>query len=220
MQEFEAAEQQLVRLIKEHQGYVAQAETGGMSGVPRSGRWKVRVPVERFEDFLDAVAKLGVPQKISRDSKDVTEEFYDLEARLKAKKVEEARLLKHLESSTGKLEDILAVERELTRVRGEIEQQEGRLRLLANLTSLTTVTVYFQEIKDYVPPQAPSFGNTVATTFADSLEALSRFGQGLVIGAVALAPWLPVMAVVVVPAWLALRGYRRRARVPATATPP
>ena len=220
VQEFESAEQQLIQAIKDHNGYVAQAETGGKSGTPRTGRWKVRVPVERFDAFLEAVAGLGVPQRISRDSKDVTEEFYDVEARLMATQVQEARLLKHLEASTGKLTEILEVERELTRVRGEVEQQEGRLRLLANLTSLTTVTVVLQEIKDYVPPQTPSFGNTVSSTFTDSLEALANFGKGLVIGAVALAPWLPLVAVVIVPAWLAVRSRRRSTVTRQRAAPP
>ncbi len=221
VEEFEKAERELAQLIKSHQGYVAQAETGGSSGAPRSGRWKVRVPVERFEEFLDAVSKLGVPQRISRDSKDVTEEFYDLEARLKAKKVQEARLLKHLEASTGKLEDILNVERELMRVRGEIEREEGRLRLLANLAALTTVTVHLQEIKNYVPPQAPTFTSTVSSTFSNSLDTLVNFGKGLVIAAVALAPWLVVFAVIGVPLGIVLRArYRSRKAMGTTAPTP
>jgi hypothetical protein len=219
VEEFEKAERELAQLVKEHKGYVAQAETGGSSGSPRAGRWKVRIPVERFEEFLEAVAKLGVPQRISRDSKDVTEEFYDLEARLKAKKVQETRLLKHLEASTGKLEDILHVERELTRVRGEIEREEGRLRLLANLTALTTVTVHLQEIKNYVPPQAPTFGNTISSTFSSSLDALVNFGKGLVIAVVALAPWLVVLTAVGGPIGLMVRA-RWRGRAPARGSSP
>ena len=85
----------------------------------------------------------------------MSEEYFDLDARQAAKKVEETRLLKHLADSTGKLDEILAVERELSRVRSEIERMQGRLRALSNLTTLATVTINVSEIKDYVPPRAP-----------------------------------------------------------------
>jgi SAM-dependent methyltransferase len=143
----------MARLIPQFGGYLAQAEVTGAPGEPRSGKWKVRVPVARFDAFLEAVVALGELIGRKTDSQDVTEEFYDLEARTKTKKVEEARLLKHLEESTGTLKDTLEVERELGRVRGEIERQEGRRQLLANLADLTTVTISIQERRDYVPPR-------------------------------------------------------------------
>ena len=88
-----------------------------------------------------------MPQKNTTDSQDVTEEYYDVEARIKNKRVEEERLLKHLEQSTGKLEDILKVEKEISRVRGEIERQQGRLQYLDKLSALTTVTITLHERK-------------------------------------------------------------------------
>src|SRR5262249_52875363 len=168
VEDFETAEAELKKLLKDHHGFVAKSEVSGSAGSPRSGTWKLRVPVDEFESFVQAAAELGVPQKNSIDSQDVTEEYYDLDSRIKNKKVEEERLRKHLDQSTGKLDEILAVERELSRVRGEIEQQEGRLRMLANLTSLTTVAVTIQEIKNYVPPQAPTFAANIANTFSTS----------------------------------------------------
>ena len=91
-------------------------------------RWKIRVPVDQFESFVQKVVALGELERTLRTSQDVTEEYYDIEARIKNKKVEEERLLKHLEKSTGKLEEILAVEREISRVRGEVERLQGRLQ--------------------------------------------------------------------------------------------
>lgn len=206
--DFDAAEQSLMQLLAAHKdAYVAQAEVTGSSGSPRHGLWRIRVPVAEFEDFVAALGRLGVPRRNSIDSKDVTEEFYDLDARIKNQKIEEARLLKHLENSTGKLEEILAVEKEISRVRGEIERQEGRLRLLSNLIALTTVTVSMQEIKNYVPPAAPTFGKTITTTFFNSIELLVNAGRAVALAAVAITPWLPVIALVALPTvWY----YRRR----------
>ena len=102
--DFGRAEQELRNLLGAQNGsYIARAEITGSSGAPRHGEWTIRVPVAQFESFLDALLKLGIPQRNSVDSKDVTEEFYDVEARVKNKKVEEDRLLKHLESRRASL---------------------------------------------------------------------------------------------------------------------
>src|SRR5437764_296270 len=128
--DFETARQELARLVEVHGGYVASSEVGGSPGSPRAGQWVVRVPVAKSAAFVEAAVRLGEPTRQQSDAQDVTDEFTDLEARLKNKRVEEERLVEHLKTSTGKLEDILAIERELARVRGEIEQTQGRLQKL------------------------------------------------------------------------------------------
>jgi hypothetical protein len=204
------AEQELQRFVKERKGYIASAEINGAMGSPRHGHWRLRVPADQLQSCLDAIVKLGVPDKNSTDTRDVTEEFYDLEARIKNKKVEETRLQGYLQDkkATSKLEDILVIERELNRVRGEIEQSEGRLRLLGNLSALATIDVAMQEVKDYVPPQAPTFGNKVSGTFFGSLDALKMLGEGVVLLLAALVPWLPLLAILAVPLWFVLRSLR------------
>jgi hypothetical protein len=201
------ATQDLRFLIKEHDALVATSESGGSSGAPRQGFWRIRVPVERFDSFLEGLVKLGVPQKNRTDSQDVSEEYYDVQDRIKNKQLEQETFRGYLQDkkATSKLDEILSVEKELSRVRGELDQFEGRLRRLKDLTALATVSVTMQEIKDYVPPQAPTFGNQIGTTFSNSVNSLSAFGRGLLLVLVALAPWLPVLAVVVVPVWLVLR---------------
>jgi hypothetical protein len=214
VEKFEAAEQELLQLVKAQDGaYIAKSDVRGSPGTPRSGTWTIRVPVAGFEAFKQAVAGLGELQRNQTDSQDVTDEYYDLGARIKNKQVEEERLLKHLEKSTGKLEDILAVEKELTRVRGEIERYQGRRQYLEKLSALTTVTVTIHERKNYVPsePKAPAFGTTVSRTFESSLDLLTAFGKGLVLVTVALVPWLVLLAILAVPAALWWRRRRRRA---------
>ncbi len=131
----------------------------------------------------------------------MSDQYYDLEARIRNKQKEEARLLKHLDENTGKLEDILAVEREVSRVREELERMEGRMRVLQDLVSLTTVTLHVNEIKGYVPPQAPTFGLRISRAFAGSWKALISAIQSLVVAGVADGPWfgaigIPVLSIV------------------------
>ncbi len=206
---FDQVAKEITTLIAKYGGYLAETDVQGSPGENRTGRWKARVPVEAFDSFVESVVALGELQRRQSNSQDVTEEFYDLEARVKNKKVEEQRLVEHLKESTGKLKDILDVEKEISRVREEIERIEGRLRLLANLTSLTTVTIVVHERRDYVPPQAPAFKTRIAQRFQASLDQLVDFAKELILAAVSVVPWLPVWAVVIAALWLVVRWLRR-----------
>jgi len=203
--ELSLAQQKLTSLVKQSNGYIAETNISGAAGAPRRGTWTVRVPVARYESFVSAASALGELQSAQSDSDDVSEEYYDLEARIKNKKVEETRLIQHLLKSTGKLREILLVEKEISRVRGEIEQMQGRVRILANLTSLTTVTIAINEIKNYVPPKPPTFATEIARTFHRSLGNLGALGKQAVLSGVGAIPWLFFFSLVGVPLWRFLR---------------
>ncbi|HEY8503762.1 MAG TPA: DUF4349 domain-containing protein [Gemmataceae bacterium] len=208
--DLDAAGRELTDFVSSRGGYVVKAEVAGHTGSRRSGEWTVRVPVGQFEPLIAKVTSLGVPRLNSRDSEDVTEEFIDVEARIKNKKVQEKRLNDLMEKAAGKVEDILALEREIARVRGEIEQAEGRLSVPSRLTAMATAHVTLEEIKDYVPPTAPTYGETLGATFWRSVDALENFGKGILLFLVALVPWLPLIAVAALAIWVAFRRQRRR----------
>ena len=73
----------LTQLVKANGGYIAQTDVGGASGSQRTGSWKVRVPVEKYEAFMAGAQRLGELQSINSSSQDVTAEFYDVSARIK-----------------------------------------------------------------------------------------------------------------------------------------
>lgn len=210
-EDLSALDAKLARLVERSRGYVADSMVSGKAGDQRGGTWKVRVPVDAYDSFLKEATALGELVSLKADAQDVSEEYFDLDARLTNKKVEEARLLKLLTEATGKLEEVLKVEHELSRVREEVERFQGRLRALANLTTLTTVTISAREIHDYVPPEAPTFTTRIARTFESSVDSLRRFGEGFVLLLVGLSPWLPVILVVGVPVLIAGRRMHRRA---------
>ena len=197
VEDLEPSADRLVELVGQHEGYIAEQDLSGTPGSRRNGRWKLRVPVERFEDLVQDVLAMGELQRHQRSSQDVTEEFYDIEARVRNKRVEESTLLEILEDRSGVLEDVLKVEIELSRVRGEIEQLEGRLRVLEALSSLATVTLSLREREDYAPspPVAPDFGTRIARVWAASIADLRDLGEGLVLFAVGLTPWLPLILI-------------------------
>jgi hypothetical protein len=210
--DIDQADKDIRQLIGQEQGaYVAKADVRGSIGSRRTASLTVRVPVGQFEAFRQAITKLGEVQRQSLDSQDVTDQFYDLDARIKNNLAEEESLRKLLDkAAAGKLEDYLAVRDKLRQVTAELDVQKGQLQRLDKLSALATLTITLNERKSYVRPETPAFGTRIGRTFGDSIDALKSFGQGLVLVVVALVPWLPVMGLVMAPFWIWLRRRRRR----------
>jgi hypothetical protein len=193
-------EAQITKLLKQFDGYIADAAVDRRQGQELSGRWKVRVPATNFDSFLDEVSKLGIAESRRQTAQDVTEEFVNLEAQISNKKKLEERIVELLKDASGKIKDVIEVERELARVRGEIEQMEGRLRYLTNRTDLTTISIVAREEENYVPPAAPTFVNRIAQAWKTSLESLQSFGERLVVATTFAFPWVVVFSLVLLPA--------------------
>jgi hypothetical protein len=209
VKDFDSAKAEIDRLLQKAEGFIANFAEDRVYGDQRHGHWVVRVPVPAFQGFLDELASLGVAESQGIDGQDVTAEYIDLEARLKNQRVLEDRMLKLLEDRSGEIKEIIAVEEQLARVRGEIEQMEGRLRYLKDRTELTTVTIDVREDKSYVPPAPPTLAARVTSSWTDSLTGLRQFGESALVILVGAIPWLLVLAVIVLPAvW----GVRRKLR--------
>lgn len=109
-----------------------------------SGTIIVKVPEDKFDKVILEIEKIGKLKTKEITGSDVTEEFIDLEARLKNSRAERDRIMEIFKKS-GKITEILEVEKELARVQGEIEGTTGRLRYLTERTRLATITVDLYE---------------------------------------------------------------------------
>ncbi len=127
-------------------GYIV-ASNSWREGERLVGTISVRVPVERFNDAIRAFRGLAVDVRSeTTTSKDVTEEYTDLSAKLKNLEAAEKQLLQLMEKAQ-KVEDILAIQRELTRTRGEIEQTKGRMQYLERTSSTSLIEVGLEQAK-------------------------------------------------------------------------
>lgn len=205
------ARAQLDALLTQVKGYVAKSDESGRAGGARFGTWKVRVPVGAFHDFLARVENFGELINKTSDAQDVTDEYVDLEARLKNLHAEEAVLNKLLTEKAQSTADLLAFRKQITDVRETIERLQARVNTLSRLSAMTTIDIILSEDKAYVPPTAPTFGTSIGRTFGDSVDSLEKLGKGLVLGLVAIAPWLPLL---VVGLWLGRRGLRAALAAP------
>jgi len=178
----------------------------------------VRVPAAQFNQVMDEIRAVGarvIQEKVT--GQDVTEEFMDLEARIKKQKALELQFLEIMKRA-GKVDDALSVQRQLAEVRTEIEKLEGRRRFLENQSSLSTINVTLQPPTQIV--NATGFWYSVRSAFSDGVDVAAGIVLFLIRAIIGL---LPIMVLIVLPSALllklGLRVVRRRRAVaePATA---
>lgn len=135
----------LRRVVQKVGGFVADASVQSGGNQVRSAMLQVKVPALRFDELTESLGPLGRLQYVNVGAQDVSEEFVDLTARVANGHRLEDRLVELLRTRTGKLQDVLSVERELARVREEIERMEGRIRFLKSSAQLSTLSVNLYE---------------------------------------------------------------------------
>lgn len=189
------------QLIASQGGFIGSSTETGMDGSNPSATITVRVPSAGYQPLLIELDNLGTVEQRSETSRDVTAEFVDVEARIRNKEREEARLLELLAEAEGKLKEILEVERELSRVRGEIERAQGQMNVLRDQIDLATITIHATERRVYTPPTQASFGDRVSTAWGNSLTNLREFGSRAAIEITAFAPWLVIWVPLLAIAW-------------------
>jgi hypothetical protein len=149
----------------------------------RSATLTLRIPSARYDEALGGLAPIGRVETVHTDAEDVGEEFVDVQARVANARRLEERLITLLATRTGQLDDVLAVERELARVREQIERFEGRLRYLRARVALSTLTITVHE-----PP--PLLGsNPSASVIGDAFVAAWRNFLAFVAGLIAALGW-------------------------------
>ncbi len=214
VEDFEKAESGLLRLVKEteenkQKSFVSYSEIQTSSGQPRSGTYTIRVPVGKFTSFREAVLKLGEAETNTLSSQDRTLEYYDLQAHIENYKTEEVNLKKLLEKKQDDYKIWSEIRKDLREVRLEIDRLEGRLKVLKDLTSLTTITVTLIAREKYEPA---SFGTVVGRTFSGSVNALGTAGRWSVLVVVALVPWIPLIAIGALLFWWAAKRQKAQTR--------
>jgi hypothetical protein len=167
-----------------------------------SGRIVIRVPFEKFEEAFERLRQLAtaVPYETTT-AEDVTEEYVDLEAQLSNLLATEAQYLALMEEAEN-VEEMLKVQKELSNVRGEIEQIEGRMKYLEQTSETSLIEVDLEETKPLAEPWSAS------DAFQSAVRGLTTFGRGLA----TVLIWLGIFCWVWVPPLVIWLRRRRRAK--------
>jgi hypothetical protein len=152
----------------------------------RSASLQLRIPSDRFDSVVTGLAPIGKIESVQINVDDVGEEFVDLTARLANARRLEARLIELLARGTGRLTDVLTVERELARIREQIERYEGRLRYLQSRVAVSSLTVTVHEPAPVVATHPGE--NVIAEAFVEAWRRFVRIVAGFIASLGVLIP--------------------------------
>ena len=208
------AQHRIFSIAESHGGFVVTSEAKQRESTEPAKRALdikliVRIPEHQFGSALDQIRGLTsnlTEEKVS--GQDVTEEFIDLEARIRTQKALEQQFLQIMRQ-TGKIVDALEVQRQIAEVRSDIERLEGRKRFLENRSSLSTITVNIVAPKPMVVVPTTGFRSSVREAVSESFDVGAEIVLFFVRFAIVM---IPIGLFVLLPAGLIVRYFIRRAR--------
>lgn len=194
----------------EYGGYIAESNVTKEGKEQVSGSIKIRIPQKHFQDFLhEAEGQAAEVLQRTITGQDVTEEYVDLESRLKSKRVVEERLLNFMKGA-AKTEDLLKISADLAAVQEEIETIEGKMKFLENQTSLSTVHITLYENKVVVPNIEKDKLNTWEKTKKQFMKSTNMLLAGLSGLVVFLLGNLPILLILAIICFLVFLFYKKR----------
>ena len=211
VKDFDAGRASLDAILARHNGYAASLNVSTPQGAARTLQASLRIPAPQLASALAELKALGRVEVETQNGEEVTQQHADLVARLKNSRETEQRLQDVLRTRTGKVKDVLEVEEEIARVRGEIEQMEAEQKTLEHRVDFATIDLKLaEEYKAQLTNPAPSvtiqLRNAAVNGFRNAFESLLGMVLFLAESGPTLLLWLSILTV---PAWMLWRRYRR-----------
>lgn len=208
--ELEPALQLVQQLVDRSGGYIQSSSIHQFRENEREAAFVLRVPQTSYTSIVDQLQKIGKSVMIAQKGEDVTAQYYDNEARIKNLSLQEEAVQKLL-AKADKMEDILRIQQELFRIRGEIEALQGKNRTLDHLSSLSTINLTLLEVKavDYVEDKP---WIQAREGFVQSLGGVGDFFVQMM---VLLVTYLPFIILIYLPLglliWWMIRRQKKKA---------
>jgi glucan-binding YG repeat protein len=178
------ASDKIKELIEEYDGYISNSRQWQDASQRNHYYYTLKVPQKHFKKIILAIEELGELKNEQIKAKDITAEYIDLEARLKNLKAQEKRYLELLDKAEN-VEGILKIEKELNRVRTDIERIEGQLKYYNNKISFSTIDVTINE-----PRPVISTGWGFIQSFKQSIRSFLSSINAIIVLVGQLIPWL------------------------------
>jgi len=184
---------EIANIAKAVGGFVSNTDSSAYGDKLAMGKITIRVPVDSFDSVIEQIKKLGNVKNLNTNVQEVTQEYVDLESRLKHFQAQEEILLKMMKESET-VEDSIEVQRELSRVQEQIEIIKGRLRYLDEQISLSTITVFVTEPSVKPQPEPITWG--FLGTLREGVRLFISVINGTVIFIMAIFPIAVIAALV------------------------
>jgi len=216
--DFDETLKKMQDLLKGMGGYVESSSVSGRSlendgYVRRYAHFEFRVPEASYEAFINSVGDLGNVTNSNEGGQDISYQYMDTEARLNSLEVQEERLLSILEKAE-KIEDVISLEQELSRVRYEIESLQGQLRQWDNLVAFSRVSVDVNEVTEYtdITEEPDTLWERIGDTLRRSLKSLVSFLETVLVVLTAVLPFLLLFGAIALVVVLIVRAATRKQR--------
>lgn len=175
-------------------GYITNSSISGGKDQIRQASIEIKIPNTQYDQAVGTLSSIGKVETVNSTAQDVGEEFVDVTARVTNARRLEERLIDLLSRRTGKLDEVLRVERELARVREEIERYEGRLRYLTARVAMSTLTITIHEPAPIIEPGrnpiAEAFRSAWQNFVAMLAAVIASLGVLIPIGLVGVGGWI------------------------------
>jgi hypothetical protein len=196
--EFNKTRASLEEILKRHNGYMGELKVTAPADSGRALTATLRIPAAQLDSALTELKKLGRVEDESQGGEEVTQQYVDLEARLVNEKHTEQRLTDILRQRTGKLQDVLKVELEIDRVRGEIEQMQAEKKELSKRVAFATLNTmvkeeYFAKLQGTPPSTGSRFRNAAVDGYNTVVEGLISVGLFLLSAGPSLLLWAAIL---------------------------
>jgi hypothetical protein len=203
---FDETENKAKEITKNLGGYITNSTAQVNQSGKKQGTLTIRVQADKYDALLAELAKTGKVMNQNITGRDVTEEYVDAEARLKTQRELEARLLQLLAEKTANLTAVVEVEQKLSSVRENIEKTEGRMRMLKDQASFSTITLSIYE-PAILNTSSGGFFYELERGFEKGLTGFTAVISGLITFIVALSPILAILGLIV---YVVIRVIRKR----------
>ena len=174
---------------------ISNSSYASSTSAARSARLTARIPSEKLDGYLAGISKQSNVTRKSESTEDVTLQYVDLQSHKKALLAEQESLLSMMEQAES-IEDIIAINEQLTDVRYQIESMESQLRTYDNQVDYSTVNLYIDEVERYTPGAAKSAGARIAEGFSANIYRVGSFFKNFAIEFIILLPILIAIAIV------------------------
>ena len=211
VKDFAASRASLDAILARHHGYSAQLTVATPENDSRSFQASLRIPAPELSSAIGDLKTLGRVQNESQSGEEVTQQHADLVARLQNSRETEQRLRDILAQRTGKIEDVLQVEEEIARVRGEIESMEADQQALEHRVDFATVDIQLsEEFKAQLNAPSDSAANRIHNAFVAGIRNASATLLGIALFFEEYGPVLLIwLAILGLPVLLVWRRYRK-----------